>query len=93
MTDQLTSRDDTGEGRQPSRLVIESVAEATATDPIRLPPLHDVVDPEALDRLFTREIGSGTRATDGHVTFRYHGCDVTIHASGGTTVEPTGGDT
>lgn len=93
MSDQLIGRDDTGGERQPSRLVIESVAEATDTDPLRLPPLHDVVDPEALDRLFTGDVGPGTRATDGHVTFRYHGCDVTVHANGGATVEPTGGGT
>jgi len=93
MPDQQTSRDDADEGRDLSSLVIESVAEATDTDPLRLPPLHDVVDPGALDRLFTGESGLGTRATDGHVTFRYHGCDVTVHANEGTTVQPAGGDT
>ncbi|MXR41538.1 hypothetical protein GRX01_09330 [Halobaculum sp. WSA2] len=93
MSDQSTRRDDASEGGRPSLLVIDSVAEATDTDPLRLPPLHDVVDPDALDRLFPRDLGLDTPAMDSHVTFRYHGCDVTVHANGGTTVDSAGEDT
>ncbi|QZP37626.1 HalOD1 output domain-containing protein [Halobaculum magnesiiphilum] len=74
-------------GRQLSHVVIESVAEATDTDPFRLPPLHDAVDTDALSRLFATDGHAGS-PTDGHVLFRYHGCDVTVHASGRATVEP-----
>lgn len=85
---QVRGTDGDGDGRrQLSHVVIESVAEATDTDPFRLPPLHDAVDPEALNRLFATS-GHGGLSTDGHVTFRYHGCVVTVHASGQAIVEP-----
>lgn len=36
----------------PSRAVIEAVAEAEGVDPIALPPLHESIDPDGLNRLF-----------------------------------------
>ncbi|GAA0194154.1 HalOD1 output domain-containing protein [Halobaculum roseum] len=85
---QLRGADGDGDGRrQLSHVVIESVAEATDTDPFRLPPLHDTVDTDALNRLFATN-GHGGLSTEGHVTFRYHGRVVTVHAGGQVTVEP-----
>ena len=63
-----------------SRRVVESVADAAGTAPTALPSLTDVVDPDALDALF-----SGDR-TDGEVSFRYAGYRVTVTADRRVTV-------
>lgn len=63
--------------------VVESVAEAS-DEPVReLPPLHDEVDTDALDRIFEN------RSTNGRVTIRYFGYLVDIHADGSVTVRET----
>ena len=63
-----------------SRAVVAAVAEAAGTAPTALPSLTDVVDPDALDALF-----SGDR-TDGEVSFRYAGYRVTVTADRRVTV-------
>lgn len=62
--------------------VVEAVATREGVDPTELRPrLSDVVDPEALDRLFSD--GRGTReAPTGRVEFRYCGYDVTVFCDG-----------
>lgn len=61
----------------PSTAVVEAVAAHEGTDAERLdPPLNDVVDPDALDRLFDG------RETDARVTFRYRGHEVVVAADG-----------
>lgn len=62
----------------PSVAVIEAVAEATDTDPMNLPQLHDIVDTEALDLLFAERGGGGQRA-GGTVTFEYANCEVVVN--------------
>lgn len=66
----------------PSYRVVEAVATREGVDPTELrPKLNDVVDPDALDRLFSD--GSATReAPTGHVEFRYCGYDVTVFSDG-----------
>ena len=61
-----------------SASVIETIAEATASDPIDLPPLYDFVDPDALNALF----GSGANCTLTHVEFHYGNYDVSITYNG-----------
>lgn len=68
-----------------TRTVVEAVAEATGDDPTAMRPLYDVVDTDALDAVF--EPTDGARATQtGRVSFRFNGCDVTVHADGRTVV-------
>lgn len=68
---------------QLSTAVVEAVAEETSTAALRLPePLHDVIDPEALDRLFA------DRSTDGCVRFTYCGYKVTAYSDGIVEVDP-----
>lgn len=69
---------------EPSTAVISTVAEAADTDPIDMEPLHTTVDIDALDALM-----SPRRAVDGdlHISFRYHGHDVTVSSYGGITVQ------
>jgi hypothetical protein len=66
--------------------VVLAVADAAGIDPIDLPPIYDIVDPDALDGLFG---AAGGRRLDGEVSFRYYGYLVTVRSDGGLTVEPT----
>lgn len=74
--------------RQPtlSTLVIETVADALGVDPVTLPRFYDVIDADALERLFAPRDGTG-RSPD-TVRFRYVGCTVTVSGDGVITVTP-----
>lgn len=72
---------------RPSLRVLESVADADDVDPASLePPLYDVVDTNALDRLF-EPTASETTARRGQVSFRYRGYEITVHSSGRVDLE------
>lgn len=63
--------------------VICAIAEAKGVDPLDLDPeLVDVVDPDALERLF-RYGTSGD--TEGRVTFTMAGCEVVVRSTGSVT--------
>jgi hypothetical protein len=72
-------------GREPESLtaeVLAAVAEREGVEPIDLePPLHDVVDPDALEALFADAI-DGTAREDVSVEFTYRGHRVLV--DGGT---------
>lgn len=55
--------------------VVELVSAASGTNPRDLPPLNDVIDPDALDTLF-REHDFGV------VVFQYYGFEVVVSADG-----------
>lgn len=58
--------------------IVEEVAEREGVDPLDLtPPLHDVIDPEAVASLVSGRSGGGTR-DDVRVTFTYLGYDITV---------------
>jgi len=66
--------------------VIRGVACALNVDPLRLSPLYEAVDPDALARLI-----DGGQRTDGErfeLSFRYESCDVTLYADDRVVVEP-----
>jgi hypothetical protein len=65
----------------PSTAVVETVGDAVGCDPMRLPPLYDVVDPDALDTLVR---STDTRGTDQHtsVSFRFADRQVTVRSTG-----------
>ncbi|WP_135806995.1 HalOD1 output domain-containing protein [Halorussus marinus] len=66
-----------------SQCVVEAVAEAEGVAPTELsPPLYEVVDPDALDRLFApRPAPSG-----GRVVFSYNDYEVIVDAAGDVSV-------
>lgn len=70
------------EQQSTSMRVVEEVAAATGVDPVDLDePLSNVVDPDALDALFSdRRPSDGT--VRGYTSFVYHGCRVTVDADG-----------
>lgn len=59
--------------------VVRAVAAEEGVDPLDLPPLSDVVDPDALDRLFDPS-RCGTATEDGtcEVWFSYAGWEVHV---------------
>ncbi|MFD1515494.1 HalOD1 output domain-containing protein [Halomarina rubra] len=65
---------------RPSVAVVEAVANAEGCDPLDLPPLYDVVDPDSVDRLCPLNGG-------GEITIRYHGYAVTVRDAERITVE------
>jgi len=77
--------------RSVTELVIDCLADATGRDPLELPPLWEVIDPDALNRLFVSTKTGGERI--GTVTFTY--CDhvVTIEKQSAVIVsaEPLSG--
>lgn len=65
------------ESRSTSELVIESIADYAGVDPLELEtPLGDVVDPDALDSLFTSPLGEARHA--GTIEFSYEDYLVTV---------------
>lgn len=67
------------EERSTSQRVIAAVAEETGKDPTEVGPLYNVIDPDALDRLFS-STGTNVRS-GGSVEFTFAGCDVVIRGS------------
>ena len=73
-------------GRSVSTVVVEAVAESMGVSPLELdPPLHRVVDPDALDDLF-RPSRAATESP--RVSFTYAGHEVTVHGRGDVEVRP-----
>lgn len=65
---------------------IPDVAPDTETDQV-LEPLHAVIDPDALDSVFTNAPSRTTQPT-ARVTFCYHGHAVTVSGMDRISVEP-----
>lgn len=70
---------------QPSVSVVEAVSAATDRTPTELPPLHDHVDPDALDTLISR--GESSAVT---ISFSYAGTVVVIDGDGTISVRVDG---
>lgn len=64
-----------------STTLATALAVVTGRPAHRLRPLYDVVDPDALDRLF-RTGSDGDPLTTGRARFPYGGYEVTVRASG-----------
>lgn len=63
--------------------VVEQIANRENVDPLELPPLHDAIDPEALDALFDKP----DSAVDG-IAFHYHGYEVVVEGPERVRVTP-----
>lgn len=75
-----------------SETVVYAVAERTGSDPRALEPLHNAVDPDALNRLFDQD-PFGVDQSPARVTFTYCGCEVVISADGTVRVSQSGEET
>jgi hypothetical protein len=58
--------------------VVTEVSRAKGVAPDELRPLHDVVDPDALEALFDRS--DGESFLNGHVSFTYEGYIVEVRS-------------
>lgn len=62
--------------------VIESIAEAEGTSPIELtPPLYEVIDPDAMERLFADNQALGK------LVFNYNNHEVSVFTDGYVSVK------
>ena len=66
--------------------VVAAVADATGRDPELLPPLYDVVDPDALETLANRPPHVDHRSAGVEVTFDFADCVVTVSSTDGVAV-------
>lgn len=64
----------------PAAAVIEAIAEAAGVDPMQLPPLFEIIDPDALNGLFKHD-GDGHDA-EAIVSFTYDTWNVFVRADG-----------
>jgi hypothetical protein len=66
--------------------VVRAVARSRDVDVTDLPPLHDVVDTEALDALFGPRASGETPSEGVTVRFRYAGHEVVLRSESGVEV-------
>ena len=66
--------------------IVSGVAACRGCEFTDLPPLYDVVDPEAVDQVFTSFPGSRHRSNDERIVFTYAGCEIVIDGGGELTV-------
>lgn len=64
---------------------VSSIRHAAPTD---LDPLHEAVDPDALNALFVHWHDRSTGDADGSIRFTYSNCDVTVSSDGEIVVDP-----
>lgn len=81
-----SSGDRRGEQEIPvSILIIEKVAAQEEVDPTDVTqPMHEVIDPDALDALCSTE--QGTAESEVQVTFNYCGYRIMVHGDGRVSV-------
>lgn len=65
-----------------SAAVIEAVSTVTNTPTTDLDPLYNVINPDALDRLYKPMHDGAPRLSGGTTAFIYSDCRVTVHADG-----------
>lgn len=83
--DSSTAEWDRDSEHTPVFAVVSAVGKAANEDPLELPPLHDAIDPEALNDLFTSRPDPAVEK----VEFRYAGCDVVVHGDGTVEAQAT----
>lgn len=74
----------------PSAAVIEATAATTDREPTSMAPLHQYVDPDALNALMTPRTNGTTN--DIRVSFTYGDVTVQIDSSGWVEIQPDGTD-
>jgi len=70
-----------------SEAVVYAVAELTQTDPLNLPPLYTVLDPDALNHLFGFETDTRPQ-TETSISFQYADTTVRVMERGTIAVTP-----
>jgi len=73
-----------------STALTAAIETVTGSDLHELPPLHEHVDPEALNRIFKPKADAPRQSSASRVRLRYAGFLVTIYADGEITFQPRG---
>ena len=76
-----------------SDTVLRTVAAATDSDLMTVPPLQDTIDVDSLDRLYEPRSGAVMRKDGGCLAFTFAGCAVTVYWDGKIVVKPLAGGT
>lgn len=76
-----------GETDVPSAVVVRTVAALSGENPLDMPPLHDVVDPDALDEVLASGRADEERSI--HVSFQYFGYSIDLDRDGHLEVTRT----
>lgn len=71
-----------------SETVVGAVASVLDAEPTDLSPLYEVIDPDALNRLYAPTPNVHMRPGGGCLTFSYNGCLVTAYWDGAVEIEP-----
>ena len=66
--------------------IVSGVAAWTGRGVTDLPPLYNVVDPQALEQVFASPLGSRHRSNDERIVFTYAGCEIVIDGGDELTV-------
>lgn len=75
------------DGRTATEAVVDKMSEMTQTDPLELPPIFDVLDPDSLNTLFNGSPSSQPQ-TETFVIFEYIGHQVTVKRNGAIRITP-----
>lgn len=70
-----------------SYTLLTAIGAITGKEVTELTPLTEIVDPDALDKLFDQWRRSQER-TDAHLSFRFNRCAVTVRSTGKIVIEP-----
>lgn len=76
----LTSRDN-NTAKLSQRVILEIAAQLDVEPTEMEPSLYDVIDPEALDRLFSSK-PNGEERPGGQVIFEFYGYQITVRSDG-----------
>lgn len=76
-----------GRNESVSTAVVRAVSAVDGREPRFLPPLTDVLDPDALDRFFGPQSDGEPRSGD-RVSFIYDHCSITIYNGEYLTIQP-----
>lgn len=67
-------------GEKPSMTIINALATAMGVEPTELPPLFEIVDPDAVDSLFSNNTSSP--GAEAMLSFNYRNWNVFVNADG-----------
>lgn len=82
-----------GDGGEPvdnqavSTAIMREVARRKGVSAVDLDSIYHVINPDALEALFSPQL-DGQPRTDGHVTFPYCGCEVTVTSDRTIHIKP-----
>ncbi|PSQ15693.1 hypothetical protein BRD00_13630 [Halobacteriales archaeon QS_8_69_26] len=85
-TEPYTARIDHDRSERMVSAIVSRVAARTGRGVTDLPPLYNVVDPEALEQVLASPLGSRHRSNDERIAFTYAGCEIVIDGDDELTV-------